>query len=113
MCGAAENSRSLTTGQRVPHTNGNQSRTAGRRAGKPGEFDPGSGRTLAACLMHASRAHPTLRRRVSGARVRSTWGTCPGAGTSASKGAVMAHTARFGNGPGESGDAPREGPAAH
>lgn len=22
-----------------------------------GEFDPGSGRTLAACLIHASRAH--------------------------------------------------------
>src|SRR5688500_4108231 len=26
-----------------------------------GEFDPGSGRTLAACLTHASRARPLLR----------------------------------------------------
>jgi hypothetical protein len=26
-----------------------------------GEFDPGSGRTLAACLTHASRARPRLR----------------------------------------------------
>ena len=26
-----------------------------------GEFDPGSGRTLAACLTHASRARPSLR----------------------------------------------------
>ena len=25
-----------------------------------GEFDPGSGRTLAACLMHASRTRPSL-----------------------------------------------------
>jgi len=41
-----------------------------------GEFDPGSGSTLAACLMHASRTGFTsvdLR----GGRVRSTWVTCP------------------------------------
>ena len=43
-----------------------------------GEFDPGSGRTLAACLIHASRAqeaHGTLRREVkgmSGGRVSNT-----------------------------------------
>ena len=35
-----------------------------------GEFDPGSGRTLAACLIHASRAVP--RQRDSGGRVRNT-----------------------------------------
>ena len=35
-----------------------------------GEFDPGSGRTLAACLIHASRAVP--RKRDSGGRVRNT-----------------------------------------
>ena len=35
------------------------------------EFDPGSGRTLAACLMHASRTH--CLRAVSGARLRNTW----------------------------------------
>src|SRR5215212_5222874 len=29
-----------------------------------GEFDPGSGRTLAACLTHASRTRPPLRRGV-------------------------------------------------
>jgi hypothetical protein len=38
-----------------------------------GEFDPGSGRTLAACLTHASRADL----RVSGERVSNTWATCP------------------------------------
>src|SRR3954466_9906945 len=38
-----------------------------------GEFDPGSGRTLAACLTHASRANL----RVSGERVSNTWATCP------------------------------------
>jgi len=38
-----------------------------------GEFDPGSGRTLAACLTHASRTNL----RVSGERVSNTWATCP------------------------------------
>jgi hypothetical protein len=46
-----------------------------------GEFDPGSGRTLAACLIHASRA--TKQEGVtlpveSGERVSNTWVTCPG-----------------------------------
>ena len=41
-----------------------------------GEFDPGSGRTLAACLTHASRAMRSLRGRISGERVRNTWGIC-------------------------------------
>ena len=36
------------------------------------EFDPGSGRTLAACLTHASRTDSILRMRVSGARVSNT-----------------------------------------
>ena len=35
------------------------------------EFDPGSGRTLAACLMHASRTQHF--RVLSGARLSSTW----------------------------------------
>ncbi|WP_232231512.1 hypothetical protein, partial [Paenibacillus sp. HW567] len=34
-----------------------------------GEFDPGSGRTLAACLIHASRAELILRGKLSGGRV--------------------------------------------
>ena len=38
-----------------------------------GEFDPGSGRTLAACLTHASRAERPLRGHSSGERVSNTW----------------------------------------
>ncbi len=42
-----------------------------------GEFDPGSGRTLAACLIHASRADiRSLLPDVSGGRVSNTWVTC-------------------------------------
>ncbi|MNH36445.1 hypothetical protein D3C79_972360 [compost metagenome] len=37
-----------------------------------GEFDPGSGRTLAACLIHASRAELILRGKLSGGRVSNT-----------------------------------------
>ena len=37
-----------------------------------GEFDPGSGRTLAACLTHASRAERPLRGCSSGERVSNT-----------------------------------------
>jgi hypothetical protein len=37
-----------------------------------GEFDPGSGRTLAACLTHASRAVRLLREYTSGERVSNT-----------------------------------------
>ena len=40
-----------------------------------GEFDPGSGRTLAACLTHASRTGHL--RVVSGERVSNTWVICP------------------------------------
>ena len=40
-----------------------------------GEFDPGSGRTLAACLTHASRAERPLRGYSSGERVSNTWTT--------------------------------------
>ena len=42
-----------------------------------GEFDPGSGRTLAACLTHASRTLIHLRVVMSGERVSNTWATCP------------------------------------
>ena len=37
-----------------------------------GEFDPGSGRTLAACLTHASRTVNRLRVGISGERVSNT-----------------------------------------
>jgi hypothetical protein len=42
-----------------------------------GEFDPGSGRTLAACLTHASRAVRPFRGYTSGERVSNTWATYP------------------------------------
>ena len=42
-----------------------------------GEFDPGSGRTLAACLTHASRTMKPPRGRISGERVSNTWAICP------------------------------------
>ncbi len=43
-----------------------------------GEFDPGSGRTLAACLTHASRAERLLREYSSSERVSNTSVICPG-----------------------------------
>ena len=42
-----------------------------------GEFDPGSGRTLAACLTHASRTESALWSDSSGERVSNTWVICP------------------------------------
>ena len=59
-----------------------------------GEFDPGSGSTLAACLMHASRAR-TLSGVLRGGRVRNTWATCPGVGDSRGKPRVIPHTLRL------------------
>src|ERR671925_99625 len=41
-----------------------------------GEFDPGSGRTLAACLTHASRTLKPFRGWMSGERVSNTWVIC-------------------------------------
>jgi hypothetical protein len=55
-----------------------------------GEFDPGSGSTLAACLMHASRTGlPSGDLR--GGRVRNTWASCPGVGGSPRKRGVIPH----------------------
>ena len=42
-----------------------------------GEFDSGSGRTLAACLTHASRTVRPFRGYSSGERVSNTWVICP------------------------------------
>jgi hypothetical protein len=42
-----------------------------------GEFDPGSGRTLAACLTHASRTMNRFWLGISGERVSNTWVICP------------------------------------
>jgi hypothetical protein len=55
-----------------------------------GEFDPGSGSTLAACLMHASRTgSPSGGSR--GGRVRNTWAICPEVGDSHQKWWVRPH----------------------
>src|SRR5690606_6204237 len=56
-----------------------------------GEFDPGSGSTLAACLMHASRTgRPSGRSR--GGRVRNAWGSCRAHGGSHRKRWVIPDT---------------------
>ena len=55
------------------------------------EFDPGSGRTLAACLTHASRASGVLRNKASGGRVSNTWATCLIEGNSLPKGRLIPH----------------------
>src|SRR5689334_25183791 len=54
-----------------------------------GEFDPGSGRTLAARLIHASRTG--CLRAASGGRVSNTWVTCPEVGNNAAKAALIPH----------------------
>src|SRR3982074_2630340 len=41
-----------------------------------GEFDPGSGRTLAACLTHAGRTGHAFWLVFRGERVSNTWVTC-------------------------------------
>ena len=55
-----------------------------------GEFDPGSGSTLAACLMHASRTGSSSDG-LRGGRVRNTWASCPGVGGSRRKRRVIPH----------------------
>ena len=55
-----------------------------------GEFDPGSGSTLAACLMHASRTGCSSEY-LRGGRVRNTWATCPLVGDSHWKQWVIPH----------------------
>jgi hypothetical protein len=78
-----------------------------------GEFDPGSGSTLAACLMHASRAG-RLSGGLRGGRVRNTWATCPGVGDSRGKPRVIPHVLGLWWGGARKGsvDSPWEGPAA-
>jgi hypothetical protein len=77
-----------------------------------GEFDPGSGSTLAACLMHASRAR-TPSGVLRGGRVRNTWATCPGVGDSRGKPRVIPHTLLLRPGGARKGAIPpEEGPAA-
>ena len=55
------------------------------------EFDPGSGRTLAACLTHASRTGWFLRGSLSGERVSNAWGTCLSVGDNSWKRLLIPH----------------------
>ena len=71
------------------------------------EFDPGSGRTLAACLTHASRTDL----RVSGKRVSNAWVTCPEVGNNSSKGELIPHVLVLSRHE-ESSNALLEGPAS-
>src|SRR3982750_3069442 len=60
-----------------------------------GEFDPGSGRTLAACLTHASRTRSNQWQhwgRPSGERGSKTGGTCPEDRDNAPKGTLIPDT---------------------
>ena len=57
------------------------------------EFDPGSGRTLAARLTHASRTEmiKACFDHLSGGRVSNTWATCLIEGNSLPKGRLIPH----------------------
>ena len=56
------------------------------------EFDPGSERTLAVCLIHASRARkPGQLGEYSGGRVRNTWLTYPPVRDNPPKGGLIQH----------------------
>ena len=57
------------------------------------EFDPGPGRTLAACLIHASRTRATgaCTGQSSGERVSNTWVTCPSEGDNIRKRMLKPH----------------------
>jgi hypothetical protein len=56
-----------------------------------GEFDPGSERTLAAWIRHASRTIPSNRD--SGERVSNTWVICPRDGDNLAKAGLIPDSA--------------------
>ena len=81
-----------------------------------GEFDPGSGLTLAACLIHASRARARLpqgRWVPSGERVSSTWATCPVVGDNTEKSVLIPHVVAEGIFGEQSSNAREGGPATY
>ena len=88
-CDATATDATASSDATASEGRGNASERYGVRLG--GEFDPGSGSTLAACLMHASRAR-ALSGVLRGGRVRNTWATCPGVGDSRGKPRVIPHT---------------------
>ena len=59
------------------------------------EFDPGSGRTLAACLTHASRTE--FLRGLSGERVSNAWRTCLSVGDNSWKRLLIPHNVIWGH----------------
>ena len=61
------------------------------------EFDPGSGRTLAACLTHASRTEVLLRWYFSGERVSNAWETCLSVGDNSWKRLLIPHNVIWGH----------------
>ena len=86
----------------------------GGRGNRHGEFDPGSERTLAARLKHASRTNVHPRVGGSGGRVSNTWVICPPVGNSTWKHVIIPHDTarrcRVGKAP---AGAPGDEPAAH
>jgi hypothetical protein len=56
-----------------------------------GEFDPGSGRTLAECLIHASRTKRLFREYFSGGRVSNALVICLRVGDNVWKRALIPH----------------------
>ncbi len=58
-----------------------------------GEFDPGSERTLAAWIRHASRTRKlSSESEYSGERVSNGWKTCPSMGDNSSNELLIPHT---------------------
>ena len=77
-----------------------------------GEFDPGSGQTLAACVTHASRTECGFRTVFSGGRGSNTWMTFPGMGDTLQKWRLIPHELVVGDRNQESRKASQEGSAA-
>ena len=63
------NSSQRMNGQQQSRASFCETERDGHNFSDNGEFDPGSGRTLAACFIHASRTIRSLRRHISGGRV--------------------------------------------
>ena len=78
------------------------------------EFDPGSGRTLAARLTHASRTgmQSACWKHPSGGRVSNTWATCPCVWNNVWKRTLIPHDAGGSHGPPAKDLSHRDGLAA-
>ena len=84
-----------------------------------GEFDPGSERTLAAWIRHASRTRKfPSGNEYSGERVSNAWETCPSMGDNSSNELLIPHTTVDPHGSMEKGGLSlklplKDGPASH